>query len=50
MKKNSFVLFIAFLIMAFGSSRSINSPSPSEISENEVLIQKEDLEKVKEGY
>jgi hypothetical protein len=46
MKKTSIVLFIAVLIMACGSSKSINSPSPSQTSEDEVLIQKEGSEKV----
>ncbi len=48
MKKSSIVLLIAFLVMACGSSKSINSPEPSEILKDDKLIQEEAVEKVEE--
>ena len=48
MKKSSIVLLIAFLVMACGSSKSINSPQPSEKSTEAVLVQVEDVEEVEE--
>jgi hypothetical protein len=49
MKKSSVVICIAFLVMACGSSKSINSPEPSEILKDDVLIQVEDAGKVEEA-
>jgi uncharacterized protein YcfL len=48
MKKSPIIFLLAFLVMACGSSKSINSPESSELSKDDKLIQVEDLEKVKE--
>ena len=48
MKKGSLVLFIAFLVIACGSSKKINTNATSEISNEAVLVQVEDVEKVEE--
>lgn len=49
MKKSSVVLCIVFLVMACGSSKSINSPEPSEILKDDLLIQVEDVGKAEEA-
>ena len=49
MKKSSIVLCIAFLVIACGSSKTINSPESSEVLKDDELIQVEDLGKVEEA-
>jgi len=48
MKRISIVLFIAFLVMACGSNKSINSTEPSQTSRDSVLIEVEKIKEVRE--